>query len=150
MFREFRTVYKAPVRDARRAWNIDFITLRYLRMHASLDIKLPSDVQVELAASTFQMLSDPTRIKLLSALAQGEQSVTCLAEIIGAQATAVSQHLSKLRLAGIVRQRREGTFIFYTMSDIHTKQLLEEALEHADHVTRGLPDHGPTLAKASD
>ena len=102
---------------------------------------------MELAANTFQMLSDPTRIRLLSALAQGEQSVTCLAEIIGAQPTAVSQHLSKLRLAGIVRQRREGNYIFYTMSDVDSRQLLQEVLNHADHVTRGLPDHGPTLAE---
>ena len=90
------------------------------------------------------MLSDPTRIRLLSALAQGEQSVSCLAEIIGANTAAVSQHLSKLRLAGIVRQRREGTFIFYTLHDVHAGQLLTEALSHADHLTRGLPDHGPT------
>jgi DNA-binding transcriptional ArsR family regulator len=119
-------------------------------MHANLHIVIPSDDQVELAANTFQMLSDPTRIKLLSALAQGEQSVTCLAQIIGAQPTTVSQHLSKLRLTGIVRQRREGTYIFYTMSDVHTRQLLQEALNHADHVTHGLPDHGPTLAKTDD
>jgi DNA-binding transcriptional ArsR family regulator len=113
-------------------------------MHANIDIVLPSDEQVEVAASTFQMLSDPTRIRLLSALAQGEQSVTCLAEIIGAQTTAVSQHLTKLRLAGIVRQRREGNFIFYTMHDVHARQLLEEALQHADHVARDLPDHAAT------
>ena len=119
-------------------------------MHANLHIVIPGEEEVELAASTFQMLSDHTRIKLLSALAQGEQSVTCLAEIIGAQPTAVSQHLSKLRLAGIVRQRREGNYIFYTMSDVHAKQLLEEALNHADHVTRGLPDHGPTLDKSGE
>ena len=119
-------------------------------MHATLHIVIPSDDQVELAANTFQMLSDPTRIKLLSALAQGEQSVTCLAEIIGAQPTAVSQHLSKLRLAGIVRQRREGNYIFYTMSDVHARQLLQEALNHADHLTRGLPDHGPTLSKTDE
>jgi len=92
------------------------------------------------------MLADPTRIRLLSALSQGEQSVTCLAEIIGSQAPAVSQHLAKLRLAGIVRQRREGSFIFYTMSDIHASQLLREALSHAEHFTRSLPDHAPTFA----
>lgn len=119
-------------------------------MHASLHIVIPPDDQVELAANTFQMLSDPTRIKLLSALAQGEQSVTCLAELIGAQPTAVSQHLSKLRLAGIVRQRRDGNFIFYTLSDVHTRQLLQEALNHADHLVGGLPDHGPTLAAVDD
>lgn len=95
---------------------------------------MPSDEQVELAANTFQMLSDPTRLKLLSALSQGEQSVTCLAEIVDAQPTTVSQHLAKLRLAGIVRQRREGNYIFYTVSDVHAGQLLEEALRHAEHV----------------
>ena len=116
-------------------------------MHANLNIVLPSEEQVQVAAETFQMLSDPTRIRLLSALAQGEQSVTCLAEIISANTAAVSQHLSKLRLAGIVRQRREGTFIFYTLNDIHAGQLLNEALNHADHLTRGLADHGPTLSE---
>jgi DNA-binding transcriptional ArsR family regulator len=113
-------------------------------MHANLKIVLPSEEQVQVAAETFQMLGDPTRIRLLSALAQGEQSVTCLAEIIGANTAAVSQHLSKLRLAGIVRQRREGTFIFYTLNDVHAGQLLNAALNHADHLTRGLADHGPT------
>jgi len=112
-------------------------------MHANLQIVLPSEQQVQVAADTFQMLSDPTRIRLLSALAQGEQSVTCLAEIIGAQTAAVSQQLAKLRLAGIVRQRREGNFMFYTMNDVHASQLLQEALNHADHVARGLPDHAP-------
>jgi DNA-binding transcriptional ArsR family regulator len=119
-------------------------------MHANLKIELPSDEQVQIAADTFQMLSDPTRIRLLSALAQGEQSVTCLAEIIGANTASVSQHLSKLRLAGIVRQRREGTFIFYTLNDVHAGQLLDEALNHAYHLTRGLPDHEPTYQKGGN
>lgn len=116
-------------------------------MHANLEIRLPSDEQVQVVADTFQMLSDPTRIRLLSALAQGEQSVTCLAEIIGANTAAVSQHLSKLRLAGIVRQRRDGTFMFYALNDVHAGQLLNEALNHADHLSRGLADHGPTLSE---
>ena len=117
-------------------------------MHANLNIELPSEEQVQVVADTFQMLSDPTRIRLLSALAQGEQSVSCLAEIIGANTAAVSQHLSKLRLAGIVRQRRKGTFIFYTLNDVHAGQLLSEALSHAEHLTQGLPDHGPTRARS--
>ena len=96
------------------------------------------------------MLADPTRIRLLSALEQGEQSVTCLAEIIGAQAPAVSQHLTKLRLAGIVRQRREGNFIFYTLNDVHAGQLLREALKHAEHLTRRLADNDGSLSEAGE
>ena len=50
----------------------------------------------------------------------------------------VSQHLAKLRLARLVKTRREGTFVFYSAADIHVRRLLDEALHHADH---DLPDH---------
>ncbi|HVA25325.1 MAG TPA: metalloregulator ArsR/SmtB family transcription factor [Chloroflexota bacterium] len=119
-------------------------------MHANSELVLPPDRQVEIAADTFRMLADPTRIRLLSALSQGEQSVTCLAEIVGSQAPAVSQHLSRLRLAGIVRQRRAGNFVFYSVSDVHASQLLNEALSHADHLARHLPDHLPTSIGKDD
>nr|WP_238992994.1 metalloregulator ArsR/SmtB family transcription factor [Jiangella aurantiaca] len=47
--------------------------------------------------------------------------------------SAVSQHLAKLRLSGLVRSRREGTFVYYHAADTHVRQLLEQALFHADH-----------------
>ncbi len=99
---------------------------------------MPNDDQVHLAAESFRMLADPTRIKILWALLQGESSVACLAELVGATATTVSQHLAKLRLAGLVRGRREGTFVYYTAADAHVQALLAEALFHADHTDRGL------------
>ena len=101
---------------------------------------MPTDEQVHLAAESFRMLADPTRIKLLWALLQGESSVTCLAELVGASPTTVSQHLAKLRLAGLVRGRREGTFVYYTAADEHVRALLAEALFHAEHTDRHLPD----------
>jgi len=58
---------------------------------------------VHLAAESLRLLGDPTRIKILWALLQGESSVACLADLVGASPTAVSQHLAKLRLAGLVR-----------------------------------------------
>ncbi|SCL60186.1 ArsR/SmtB family transcription factor [Micromonospora chersina] len=73
------------------------------------------------------------RIKILWALLQGESSVACLAELVGASPTAVSQHLAKLRLAGLVKGRREGTFVHYSAADSHVRALLAEALFHADH-----------------
>jgi DNA-binding transcriptional ArsR family regulator len=110
-------------------------------MHDQLpDLSMPNDEQVHLAAETFRMLADPTRIKILWALLQGESSVTCLAELVGASATTVSQHLAKLRLAGLVRGRREGTFIYYAAADTHVRALLAEALFHADHTDRGIDD----------
>ncbi len=107
-------------------------------MHSSLaDFEMPPEEQVYLAAESFRMLADPTRIKILWALLQGESSVACLAELVGAAPTAVSQHLAKLRLAGLARGRREGTFVFYSAADEHVRELLSEALRHADHTERG-------------
>lgn len=99
---------------------------------------MPPDEQANLAAETFRMLADPTRIKLLWALLQGESSVTCLAELAGVSATSVSQHLAKMRLAGLVRGRREGTFIYYSAASTHVQSLLAQALFHADHADRDL------------
>jgi DNA-binding transcriptional ArsR family regulator len=104
---------------------------------------MPDEEQVLLAAETFRLLADPTRMKVLWALLQGESSVTCLADLVGATPTAVSQHLAKLRLAGLVRGRREGTFIYYSAANGHVQRLLQQALFHADHLDRDLPDDHP-------
>jgi DNA-binding transcriptional ArsR family regulator len=110
-------------------------------MHTSLpDFDMPNEEQVHLAAETFRLLADPTRIKVLWALLQGESSVACLAELAGAAPTAVSQHLAKLRLAGLVKGRREGTFVYYSAADDHVRRLLRQALFHADHIDRNLSD----------
>lgn len=112
-------------------------------MHTSaLDFDMPSEEQVHLAAESFRLLADPTRIKVLWALLQGESSVACLAELVDAAPTAVSQHLAKLRLAGLVTGRREGTFVYYSAANEHVRTLLNQALFHADHIDRGLPADG--------
>jgi len=105
------------------------------------DFLMPNEEQVNLAAESFRMLADATRVKLLWALLQGESSVACLAELVGAAPTAVSQHLAKLRLARLVTARRDGTFVFYSAADVHVRKLLDEALFHADHADQDLPDH---------
>jgi DNA-binding transcriptional ArsR family regulator len=118
-------------------------------MHTSSppEFDMPGDDQVHLAAESFRMLADPTRIKVLWALLQGESSVACLAELAGAAPTAVSQHLAKLRLAGLVTGRREGTFIYYSAANDHVKRLLSQALFHADHIDRDIPaEHAATQA----
>lgn len=109
-------------------------------MHTSVpDFDMPADEQVHLAAESFRLLADPTRIKVLWALLQGESSVACLAELAGAAPTAVSQHLAKLRLAGLVKGRREGTFVYYSAANNHVRTLLSHALFHADHIDRNIP-----------
>jgi DNA-binding transcriptional ArsR family regulator len=94
---------------------------------------MPTDEQVGFASDGFRMLADPTRIKILWALLHGESSVAHLADLVGAAPAAVSQHLAKLRLAKLVRVRREGTFAYYSANDDHVTGLLTEALDHAGH-----------------
>jgi len=84
---------------------------------------MPPDAAVEKAAASLRLLADPTRMKILWALAQGESNVGCLADLAGVSPTGVSQHLAKLRLAGLVTTRREGTFVFYAVADSHVARL---------------------------
>jgi DNA-binding transcriptional ArsR family regulator len=101
----------------------------------------PSDQQVEFAVETLKLLADATRLRIVWALLHGEHSVNELAEHVGVQPTAVSQHLAKLRMTRLVRTRREGTKVFYRADDEHVRRLAEQALFHADHVVNDVPAH---------
>lgn len=96
---------------------------------------------VDLAAEVFALLSDPTRIRIILALRQGEMSVGELAEQVGKAPTAVSQHLAKLRWAKVVQARQEGTRMFYSTIDEHARQLVMHAVFQAEHVVDGVPAH---------
>jgi DNA-binding transcriptional ArsR family regulator len=101
----------------------------------------PSAEQFATAAAVFALLADPTRLHLLWVLAAGEADVTALAEQTGAARPAVSQHLAKLRLAGLVQPRREGRRAVYSLTDGHLRRLVVEALSRADHQVTGIPWH---------
>ncbi len=90
----------------------------------------------------FGLLSDRTRLHLLWVLARQDADVTTLAETVGSSRTSVSQHLAKLRLAGLVEAHREGRHVRYTLVGGHLRRLLLEALGHADHAVTGEPHHG--------
>ena len=90
--------------------------------------------EVHSAVGMLKLLADETRLRVICALLEGEHSVNELADLVGAQPAAVSQHLAKLRLARLVRSRREGTRIYYVVDDAHVRRLVEEVLTHADHV----------------
>jgi DNA-binding transcriptional ArsR family regulator len=91
--------------------------------------------EIRSAVGMLKLLADETRLRVICALLQDEHPVNELAELVGAQPAAVSQHLAKLRLARLVRSRREGTRIYYVLDDAHVRRLVQEVLSHADHVT---------------
>ena len=72
----------------------------------------------------FRMLADGTRVRLLWELQESERSVNQLAEAVGKSAPAVSQHLAKLRMARMVRTRREGNQVFYRVENEHVASLV--------------------------
>ncbi|GGN29678.1 ArsR/SmtB family transcription factor [Streptomyces fuscichromogenes] len=77
----------------------------------------PSDGVLSEAAAVFGLLASPARLHIMWALSQGESDVTCLADRVGGALPAVSQHLAKLKLAGLVRSRREGRRQVYYVDD---------------------------------
>jgi ArsR family transcriptional regulator len=91
---------------------------------------------IDLVAERFRTLGEPTRLHLLNELRHGERSVGDLVEALGATQANVSKHLQLLHAAGMVDRRREGTTIYYRVSDSSVFRLcelvcgrLEDALE---------------------
>lgn len=81
-------------------------------------------------AAVFKSLSDPTRLRIISLLSEGEYCVTDLVAALGMEQSTVSHQLRDMREAGWVRYRREGRHVFYTLDDEHVRDLYRQALAH--------------------
>ncbi|MCP2257385.1 DNA-binding transcriptional regulator, ArsR family [Streptoalloteichus tenebrarius] len=92
---------------------------------------LPPDLLQD-AAATFGMLSATVRLHIMWLLAAGERDVGTLADQVGQSVATVSHHLAKLRLAGLVRARREGKRQVYLVDDPHVVELVRLAVRHHD------------------
>lgn len=79
---------------------------------------------------TFKVLGDPTRLKIVMALGGGEMCVCDLAAFLGLSESAVSHQLRRLKDLALVKPRREGQVLYYSLDDGHVAQLLELGLEH--------------------
>src|SRR5688572_32120736 len=87
---------------------------------------------VEALADTFRVLGDPTRVRILDALAPGELCVCDIAGLVGISESAVSHQLRLLRGMRLVRPRRAGRQVFYSLDDQHIVQLLKLAVTHVE------------------
>ncbi|MFT8708276.1 MAG: metalloregulator ArsR/SmtB family transcription factor [Sporolactobacillus sp.] len=81
----------------------------------------------------FKALSDPTRVRILYLLSQGECSVSEIAEQLRMQQSAVSHQLGFLRKQNLVKARRDGKIIYYSEEDEHVMNLLTQTIDHARH-----------------
>lgn len=99
---------------------------------ATLKAKLLSSSSVTSLAETFRVLGDVTRVRILDALSRSELCVCDIARLLGLSESAVSHQLRQLRGMRLVRRRREGRMMFYTLDDQHIVRLFEQGLEHVE------------------
>ncbi|MFS0635529.1 metalloregulator ArsR/SmtB family transcription factor [Mesobacillus foraminis] len=101
--------------------------------------KLPEELKsldeetLFMVSQTFKALSDPTRIRILHLLFQGEHSVNDIAEKLSLLQSTVSHQLRFLKNLRLVKFRREGTTVFYTHDDEHVMSILKQTIQHAMH-----------------
>jgi DNA-binding transcriptional ArsR family regulator len=101
-------------------------------VNQAMQNKLDHEV-IDGLSEIFKALSDPTRIRLIHAMMQGELCVYDLAYIVGMNQSAVSHQLRVLRNLRIVKRRKEGKTVFYSIDDQHIEELFNQALRHAVH-----------------
>lgn len=95
-----------------------------------MSTQTPSTSAFGLMAQTFQALGDPSRVRIVWFLSQGESPVGELAKELKMSQPAVSHHLRTLRNLRLVRVRRVGRTSHYKLDDQHIERLLREAIEH--------------------
>lgn len=87
------------------------------------------------------MLADPTRLQLAGLLLDEERSVSQLAAALDKPVPGVSQHLAKMRMARLVRTRKDGTSVLYRIENGHVRQLVVDAIGHVEHLLDQVPAH---------
>jgi DNA-binding transcriptional ArsR family regulator len=98
-------------------------------VHTSIDdFVMPGPEQIAAVADRLRLLAEPTRLTICVALAQGESNPGCLAELAGVAQPALSQQLGRLRLAGVVKARRDGQRIWYELVDPEVREVVEHLL----------------------
>jgi ArsR family transcriptional regulator, lead/cadmium/zinc/bismuth-responsive transcriptional repressor len=103
---------------------------------AELRAALIGEEDVTVLSETFRTLGDPTRVRILDALSQGELCVCDLAALVRMSESAVSHQLRVLRNLRIVKPRREGRMVFYALDDRHIITLFRTGLRHVQEAGR--------------
>jgi ArsR family transcriptional regulator, lead/cadmium/zinc/bismuth-responsive transcriptional repressor len=100
---------------------------------------LPKPQALGRLSALFAALGDPTRLRIVAALDAHELCVCDIAVVVGLSESAVSHHLRQLRALGLVRFRREGRLVIYTLDDDHVASLFGIARDHVDHLAMATP-----------
>ncbi len=105
-------------------------------------MRQPTAAELDHAAAVLQLLSDRTRLGIISILLPGQElSVGEIAQRLERPVPAISQHLAKLKTGRLVLARREGTSIMYRLCGEHVSLLVENLLQHTEHELFAEPPH---------
>lgn len=99
--------------------------------------KMPDKLIIDEVATFFKILGDSTRIKLLFALDSNEMCVCDIANVLDMTKSSISHQLSTLRTNEIVKCRRVGKEVYYSLDDDHVKEVFEVAMSHINHKMKG-------------
>lgn len=94
--------------------------------------KILSDDEFFAVADLFKMFGDSTRLKILFVLASAELCVCDITKLVGITQSAVSHQLRVLKQARLIKYRREGKTVFYSLADDHVKTILAQGIEHIE------------------
>jgi ArsR family transcriptional regulator, lead/cadmium/zinc/bismuth-responsive transcriptional repressor len=81
-------------------------------------------------AELFRAFSDTSRVRILSAIVEQEVNISALAELVGLTESAVSHHMRGLRQMRVVRSRRDGKEVYYSVTDPHLIELFQQGVRH--------------------
>ena len=95
--------------------------------------KMQEENEYQNLATLFKMFGDGTRVKILHALELNEMCVCDLAALLGMTKSAISHQLKALRLSNLVKYRRDGQVIYYSLADDHVKYILDIGFDHIHH-----------------
>ena len=93
---------------------------------------IPKEATVTALADFFKLFSDETRLRILFALDTSEMCVCDIAEAVGMTKSAVSHQLRALRQNRLIKSRKSGKNVYYSLADSHVEDIIEKALEHAE------------------
>ena len=91
---------------------------------------IPSEDTLYDLAELFRIFGDSTRIRILYVLSEAEMCVCDIAQLLGMTQSAISHQLRSLKNARLVKARRDGKTVFYSLADDHVKTILDQGIEH--------------------
>lgn len=95
--------------------------------------KMPDTHTLNKLGNLFKIMGDATRCKLLFALLQNEMCVCDLANVLSMTKSSISHQLSKMKDAGIVKCRKDGKTVYYSLDDCHISEIFEVGIKHINH-----------------